>query len=136
MNGFMNLDAYVHKFCEFLFSPIAEQQSKPKRGKDLLVVAVSVSGNVGSTRNDCVLEAIFNVLGVCPASALLTTQLIVLIALCLNVANVVGYWKCSKEAKQKFASVAGAVSQSILKQAVTSMASTAFGMATAPTTTV
>lgn len=63
-------------------------------------------------------------------------QLIVLIALCLNVANVVGYWKCSKEAKQKFASVAGAVSQSILKQAVTSMASTAFGMATAPTTTV
>ena len=74
MNGFMNLDGYVHKFCEFFSHHIAEQQSKPKRGKDLLVVAVSVSGNVGSTRHDRVLEAIFNVLGVSPAHAhLLTT---------------------------------------------------------------
>ena len=56
-------------------------------------------------------------------------QLVVVVALLLNSANVVGYTKCDKDAKQKLSNVAGQLGTSLLRQAVTSVASAAFGNA-------
>lgn len=55
-------------------------------------------------------------------------QLIVIVALCLNAANVIGYFRCSKDEKTRLTSLAGAVSQTLLQKAMTS----ALGYATSP----
>jgi uncharacterized membrane protein len=52
----------------------------------------------------------------------------VVVALSLNVANVVGYTKCEKDARQKLTSLAGQyISTSLMQQAVGAVASLAFG---------
>jgi hypothetical protein len=52
-------------------------------------------------------------------------QLIVIVALSLNVANVVGYTKCDKDAKNKLAGLAANYSQSFLMSMLSSAVSAA-----------
>ncbi len=55
-------------------------------------------------------------------------QLVVVVALALNVANVVGYTKCDKDAKKKLTGMAAEYSKSFLM----SMIGSAFSSATTP----
>lgn len=49
----------------------------------------------------------------------LTAQLITVVAISLNIANVVGYTKCQKDAASKIQSMAGQyIGQALLQQAV------------------
>jgi hypothetical protein len=52
------------------------------------------------------------------------------VALCLNAANLIGYSKCDKNARQKISNVAGEIGKSFLQQALSSVATSAFSAVT------
>jgi len=62
-----------------------------------------------------------------------TYLLIVAVALCLNAANLIGYTKCDKNARQKISNVAGQLGKSFLQQAISSVAASAFGSSSSST---
>eukprot|EP00047_Mylnosiga_fluctuans_P004438 m.234538 g.234538 ORF g.234538 m.234538 type:complete len:189 (+) comp12673_c0_seq1:44-610(+) len=56
--------------------------------------------------------------------------LVVAVALSLNAANLIGYSKCDKDARAKLTNMAGQFGQSLLTQALSSVASAALSSAT------
>jgi hypothetical protein len=62
----------------------------------------------------------------------LIVQLIVAVALALNAANLIGYTKCDKNARQKISNMAGRIGQSLLQQALGTVAAGLTGAPSAP----